>query len=212
MRQELLSKVLKVGSLAGLLGIFSEYFYYKDYWHPPGIFGPTTIALEDFVLAFAITALSFITYVWIFSHKFSKPIYPVRYRLYLLFFVAGLSVMFLFNSYLGFNSVLVSSAVFVLFSVVMMLQRRDLIRVSLYSVGVIILYIIGVYIILFDVLSPQFWDRYWLLANTKLGITILGNIPLTEIIWYISWILFASISYPYVSGRAIKPAKQHTRP
>jgi hypothetical protein len=66
------------------------------------------------------------------------------------------------------------------------------------------------YIILFDVISPHFWDNYWLLADTKWGITIFGNVPVTELVWYASWAVFVSVSYPFISGKNIQPINWHS--
>jgi hypothetical protein len=82
-------------------------------------------------------------------------------------------------------------------------MRHDTVRLGVYSAGIVVLFIVGVYLILFNVISPHFWDNYWLLAGTRWGVTILGNIPLTEMLWYLSWILFGSMSYPFASGRTV---------
>lgn len=202
-RKDLAGKAIKLGALGGFAGLLAEFFYFRDYWRPPSLMGTATISVEDFIFGFAITALSFTAYTWLFKAKFIEQAYPSRHKLYLLFFVGGLAAMVLFNLHLGVNSIFVSSAVFLFFTAIILFMRRDLIKVGLYSAGIVTAFIGAVYILLFNVISPQFWDKYWLLADTKWGITILGNVPLTEMIWYVSWIVFASVSYPFVSGKAI---------
>ncbi len=202
-RKDMAAKTVKLGLLGGMTGILAEFFYFKDYWRPPSLLGTATISFEDFIFGFAITALSFTAYAWLRNARFTQPVYTSRHKLYLLFFIGGLGAMFLFNLHLGVNSIFVSSAVFLLCTTVMFFMRRDLIKVGAYSTLVVVAFMIVVYVLLFDVVSPRFWDSYWLLADTKWGVTILGNVPLTEMLWYASWIVFASISYPFVSGRAI---------
>jgi hypothetical protein len=54
---------------------------------------------------------------------------------------------------------------------------------------------------LFNMIFIDFWDKCWLLANTKYGITIYGNIPLTEMIWYFTWGSFSGVAYNFASGK-----------
>jgi len=54
--------------------------------------------------------------------------------------------------------------------------------------------------LLFNFISPGYWDKYWLLANTAFGIKIIGNIPVTELLWYFSWSCLAGIAYDFYHG------------
>lgn len=60
---------------------------------------------------------------------------------------------------------------------------------------------IVIYHIIFNFIAPEYWNSYWLLANTKLGFTPIGNIPLTELVWYFSWGCFAGIEYDFTYGQ-----------
>jgi len=203
MRNDLVAKTIKIGILGGIAGLLAEFFYFKDYWRPPSLLGTATISFEDFIFGFAITALGFAVYPWLFKAKFTKRLHPSRYRLYLLFFVGALVALLFFNLYLGINSIFVSSAVFLLFTAVILFMRPDLVRVGAYSALIVTTFMAMIYVLLFDIISPSFWAHYWLLANTKWGVTLLGNVPLTEMAWYATWTVFASISYPFASGRAV---------
>lgn len=207
-RKDLMPMMMLLGSLGGIAGLLSEFFYFKDYWRPPSLMGTATISIEDFIFGFAITALSFVAYLWLCNAKLTKQAYPPRYKLYILFFIGGLAAMILFNLYVGMNSIFVSSAVSVCLTAIILFLRRDLIKMSVYSAGIITAFIGVVYLLLFDIVSPQFWDNYWLLADTKWGVTVLGNVPLTEMLWYACWVVFASISYPFISGKAVQPSKK----
>ncbi len=202
-RKDLAAKAVKLGILGGVAGILAEFFYFKDYWRPPSLMGTATISPEDFIFGFAIAAFSFVAYMWLFRAKFTQPSHPPRRTLYPLFFIGCLAAMLLFNLYLGINSIFVSSAVFLLFAAAMFFMRPDLIKAGMYSALIVTIFICAVYVLLFDVISPHFWDNYWLLSGTKWGVTVLGNVPLTEVLWYASWSLFAGIVYPFASGRAI---------
>jgi hypothetical protein len=129
--------------------------------------------------------------------------YPKHRHLYAIFFVSGVAAMLFFSVFLHINSIFVSSVVFVLCTVVMFTLRRDLIRPAIYSAVMILPILICIYIVLFDIVAPRFWDTYWLLAGTAWDVRFFGNVPLTEMIWYISWVMLASTSYPFVAGKAI---------
>lgn len=202
-RKDLTGKAIKLGLLGGLAGLLAEVFYFRDYWHPPTLFGNAVISIEDFIFGFAITALSFAAYLWAFNADFRERVHPSRSRLYLLFFIGGFFTMLFFNLYLGINSIFVSSVVFLFLTVIILFMRSDLVKVGVYSAGMVSIFIVAIYLVLFNIISPQFWVNYWALADTKWGVTILGNVPLTEMLWYGSWIIFASISYPFVSGKTV---------
>jgi hypothetical protein len=51
-------------------------------------------------------------------------------------------------------------------------MRPDLWEPALYSALVLISLIIVIYVVLFNLVSPDFWDKYWLIADTKLGVTL----------------------------------------
>lgn len=202
-RKDLAHKAVKAGLVGGGAGLVSEFFYFKDYWRPPSLRGIAAVSVEDFIFGFAITSLSLVIYLWLSGGALGQQVYPTRHRLYLVFFGIGLGVMLYGNLYARINSIFVSSAAFVGFTIHIFWVRRDLIKVGLYSAAAICLFTGVVYILLFNAIYPEFWQKYWLLADTKWGVTVLGNVPVTEMIWYASWGLFASVSYFFVSGRGI---------
>lgn len=200
-RRDLRMPALKVGMLGGLAGIVGEVFYYRDYWHPPAVLGTGSFLYEDFIFSFAITALSFAAYPVFFRYAFGpRATYRRRHRLYLAFFVFGMGGM-LVSIFFPINTIFVSAALFILFGAIMLASRRDLLVPSLCATAVLLLVVLFSYIVFFDILFPEFWQHYWLLAGTRSGLVVFGNIPATEILWYISWMFFAGISYPFVSGR-----------
>jgi hypothetical protein len=86
--------------------LLAELFYLRDYWRPPSLFGIATVLVEDFIFGFAITALSFVAYLWIFDAKFTHGVHPPRRKLYGIFFISGIVAMMLFNVLMGINSIL----------------------------------------------------------------------------------------------------------
>lgn len=206
-RKDLVVKALQLGVLGGCAGLVSEFFYFRDYWRPPSLFGTATLSPEDFLFGFAITALAFAAYPLLFGAHLQEQQYPTRRKLYALFFAGSVCALLFLNLYLGINSILVSYVIFLGLAVPMLLMRPDLLKVGLYAAAAVTSFAILVYILLFDVISPHY-DKYWLLHGTRWGMAVLGHVPITEIVWYFSWVLFASISYPFVSGRVVSPRQK----
>jgi len=206
-RRDLVSKSVKLGIIGGIAGLPADLFYFRDYWRPPTVFGVARISPEEFVFGFAITALSVIAYLLLTKSSFVQAGRPNRKKRYFEFFLGGVMTVFIFNVGLGINSIFVTSFVFIILAGIILFERNDLIIPAFCSVVAVTALMIVVYVILFDVVSPQFWNKYWLLTNTKWGVTFLGNVPLTEMLWYVSWVLFASVSYPYASGKTVSAIK-----
>jgi hypothetical protein len=61
--------------------------------------------------------------------------------------------------------------------------------------------------ILFNIIAPDFWNNYWFLAETKHGITILGNVPVLELLYYFSFASTCAIMYDFVKGTKKVPNK-----
>ena len=198
-RPDLRRKVIKTSLIGGVAGLIANFWYFRDYWRPPSLFGNTVISIEDFLFGFLITGIAASIYDTVFNKKYVKK-YKKRKKFFGNLFLIGVIILFIFNNWLGINSIFVSSFAFLGFSIIIISIRKDLIIPSIVSGLLVTLIIIPIYIILFNYISPTYWDKYWLLANTSFGIEVLGNIPVTELIWYFTWGCFAGISYDFVSG------------
>lgn len=200
-KERLRKKMVKASVMGGLAGFVAEYWYFKDYWHPPTIMGKSVISFEDFIFGFTITGISVTIYETTFISTFAKD-KKKRKKLFSIMFLCGVSAMVIFNQLLGANSIIVSCTVFMLFTTFMITLRPDLLRVAFFSGLLMIAVVLPVYTLLFDLLNTDYWDDYWLLARTPLGITVLGNIPVSELCWYFSWGSFAGIAHHFASGNA----------
>ncbi|MDO8648896.1 MAG: lycopene cyclase domain-containing protein [Candidatus Peregrinibacteria bacterium] len=199
-RPDLRKHMLKVSIGGGIAGLLSGFWYLTDYWRPPTIVGTGVPSPEDFLFGFAITGIAATVYDLLFrTHE--VRVHAEQFRMTVGFIVLGFLSLLLFTNVLGLNSILVSSCAFLLLSAAIVILRPDLLRVSLLSATVTTGLIIPIYILLFDVLSPEYWNRYWLLADTSIGVTILGNVPLTEVLWYFSWVSLAAVIPAFTRGR-----------
>ncbi|MCD4705984.1 hypothetical protein K8R61_02790 [bacterium] len=198
-RSDLREKIIKTSILGGFLGLISEFWYFKDYWRPPSLFGEAIISIEDFLFGFFILGISATIYDTIF---FKKNIVGKKERkiFFGILFITGIIFLLIFNNWLGINSIFVTSFIFIFFSVIIVLIRKDLFKVSIIS-GLLnlIIIIIPIYVIALNIMFPEFCNHYWLLANTKFGKTIY-NVPMTELLWYFSIGCLAGVGYDFVFG------------
>lgn len=200
LRKDLRRKQLKVSWLGGLAGLIAEYWYFKDYWHPYSILGRKIVSPEDFIFGFTITGISVVVYDVFFKAK--DEVYVVNNKkIFGNMFLLGIGSLFLFNIFLGYNSIFVSSITFIILTLYMLSKRVDLLKEAFFSGLFVLIMMLGVYHILFNLIFLDFWDKCWLLAKTKYGITIYGNIPLTEMIWYFTWGSFSGVAYNFASGK-----------
>lgn len=203
LRADLRSAMLKVSLVGGAAGLVAELWYFRDYWRPPVLAGVARPSPEDALFGFAVTGVAFAAHKTAFRRAMA-PGAPRRYPLAAGLGLAGLAAL-VAGTAAGMNSIFVSSAAFVACAAVMATLRRDLIRPAAESAALLVAAMLPIYLILFDVVSPAYWDRYWLLRHTSWGVLILGNIPVTEILWYASWGALAGIIYEFTTGRVLRP-------
>lgn len=198
-KPSLRKKMLKTSFMGGLAGFIAEYWYFKDYWHPPTLLGQTVISAEDFLFGFAVTGLSVAVYQTFFNVNTLKQ-YKSRKKLFGIMFLCGVAAMMVLNVLLQFNSIVVSCTCFMAFTAFMITLRPDLFKQAILSGILMLVVVLPIYALLFDLLNTGYWDRYWLLARTRLGVTVLGHIPVTELTWYFSWGCFAGIAHAFAAG------------
>ncbi|RNL84680.1 hypothetical protein ED312_13405 [Sinomicrobium pectinilyticum] len=199
-RPDLRRKILKTSIIGGLAGLAAEFWYFRDYWRPPSSVGLATVSPEDFLFGFFITGLAVSVYDVVFRKSISNG-EQRRKRHFAFLFLTGIGALFLLSNWLGFYSIFVSSVAFIIFSIIMASIRKDL-WIPLLGSGILtLLLIIPGYTVLFNLISPTYWDLYGLLSGTPYGATVLGNIPLTELLWYFSWGCMAGIAYDFASGK-----------
>jgi len=57
LRKDLHQKLIKASLLGGLAGLIAEFWYFRDYWRPPSLFGQKIISLEDFLFGISVWAV-----------------------------------------------------------------------------------------------------------------------------------------------------------
>lgn len=201
LRPDLRRLILSASIPGAIFGPISEYWYFADYWKPPSMFGIASYSPEDVLFGFAIMGIVVSLFDVVMKTKDSVQIsFSKLVSLYvtMLFLVVG--VLLFFTTWLGCNSVIVVSTLWLVLAAFIAFRRPDFRRVILVSGILNMLLIVPIYIVLFDVVFPEFVARYWLLANGKLGFVIGRSLPWTELLWYFSLGGFSGVMIPFVSG------------
>lgn len=198
-RPDLRKKMLQTSFFGGIAGLLSEFWYFADYWRPPIILGTAVTSPEDFIFGFAIVGVGVTIYDLVRKTSMIKTASQQKRSLAVLFLL-GLVSLIVFNNLLGINSIFVSSVGFVAAAAYIVYRRNDLLRVAVISSLLLTAIAILIYIPTFEFVAPNFIDKYWLLADTKWGITLMDSLPLTELLWYLSIGGLLGVSYEFALG------------
>jgi hypothetical protein len=171
------------GSVAGAV---AEFWYFGDYWSPPLLAGVGEISPEDFLFGFAIAGVSVAIEDVLLGTR-NAHIGPRRMSAFFTVIAANVAALAVFSTMLGYNSVLVSEAMFLASAGVIVTVRRDLFLPTLRSGVLTIAVVLPAYVLLFYWLFPDYWYTHWIMASAFWRSVMILHIPLVEILWYFSW-------------------------
>lgn len=194
------SGMVRVGLVGGIMGILAEYWYFRDYWRPPTLFGERIVGIEDYIIGFALFGVG----GYIHSSFTKKEIdfekqTGARNKDFFILFLIGCGSLTLFSAILGIHSGYITFLTFFLLSVYIWFQRPDLIRLSIISAFATLAVSLAIYYLNFNLLFPHFWDKYGMLDKPVLGYKLL-NIPLSEMLWHFTWAMLCSMFRGYRNG------------
>lgn len=206
LRPHLRNRIVKSGLIAAPFGFIDDIWFREDYWNAPELLFIYPIAIEDILFAFVMTGIAVSIYDAIFTEK-QVVQYKKRVKLSLSFMALVIASFFLTNNVLGLNSMYMWAIPMFVLTAIILIMRKDLIVPSVITAILLTLIVIPIYMILFNLIAPNFWDTYWFLADTKHGVTILGNVPVLELLHYFSYGFLASIMYDFAKGtkKILKP-------
>jgi hypothetical protein len=213
LRRDLAPIILSTGIFGALWGPVSEYWYFRDYWRPKTIFGSPI--LEDVLFGFGLTALGACSYkLWFLRGTTTRKLHRPRYWLPAVYVAVHISALLLFNMVMGVNSIVVASMVYLLVSGWIAGQRRDLVGPSILSGIIMAVYSLVIYGVGLNFLvdGQKELSRIWLLKGSWYGITVLGNVPLTEVVWFFCWGCISGIAYEYTTGKGLRRLKRDSSP
>ncbi len=201
-RKDFRKLLLRFGFLGILATFASQWLYDRDYWHPASVFIFWKIFhIEDFIFSFVFAGLAATIYKTVFNKKWGKSKYPYRRKLFYSFFPISMAVLIFLNLGLGFNSVITNAWICIFFLIFMILKRKDLLVPALWTSLLMFIIVTPAYYILFSIVSPHYWDKYWLLHGTPLGILVLGGIPWTELFWHACLAPLFGIGHEFSRGK-----------
>lgn len=203
-RRDLRREIIVVALCGAVWGPISEFWFFRDYWHPQSVLGHPL--LEDIIYGAGISATAACIYKTI-SHQSTARL-RVRQTHYresggiVVLYVASMIVL---EMALGVNSILVSIGVYIAAASYIIFRRHDLFWASACSailMGSVAIcgYGLGLN---FLVPEPSTLSHIWLLYKKPLGVTILGYVPLTEVVWYTAWGALLGILYEFATGQRL---------
>jgi hypothetical protein len=192
--------MIKVCAVGGIMGVLAEFWYFRDYWRPPTLFGEGMAGIEDYVIGFALFGVG----GYIHSSFTKKEIdhnrqTPPRNKDFFFLFVIGCLSLTLFSVGFDIHSGYMTFLTFLFLSVYIWIQRPDLIMLSIISAFATLAISLIIYTINFNLFFPHFWDQYGMLDHPVLGIKLV-NIPLSEMLWHFSWAMLCSMFRGYRNG------------
>jgi len=184
-RKPLRKEMLIMSLLCAPLGPLSEIFYFRDYWHPEYLIKIFGFGLEDLLFAFFIGGIAAIIYEEFFIKKIKKPKRNNSKSIAILFFI-GLISLLIFNIILKFNSIYVSSFIFLGLGIIIIFKRKDLLKNAIWS-GILIAGVMLLFYFIYNLIFPEIIQDWW-----KLGIE--------ELLWGFCWGFLSGPIYEYWRG------------
>lgn len=190
LRRDLRSRMLIVGLIVGIFGIFSEIFFFKDYWNPPLIFRFGEFGgIEDFLFGFAFGGIGTSIYDFVLHKRFRKKRHP-HYWIIPVLGISELASLFVFFDFMKINSIYASAVGLLIPMFIIIIIRKDLIIETIIS-AIITAFLLVFLESLFLSFAPDYLRSYYFLYG-KVPL-IFGYAPITELIWGLS---FGSIIGP----------------
>ncbi len=188
--KEFRSRLIFFSLLYAIIGVTFGFLYTVDWWRPETVFG-SRVGIEDFILGFTNGGIAATGYLLFFKVKGEGEGKVARILAPLL--LTAVVTFFLFIV-LGLNSFYANSLGILAAIIYILIQRRDLLSISILSGIAMVFLSLPIYLIMIF-LSPGWVETAWTLENLS-GILALG-IPVEDYIWYFLVGAFISILYPY---------------
>lgn len=204
-RRDLRPRILVMSIILLPLAPLGQYYFLKDYWHPPLIL-PIQIGnsvyggLADFLFAFTTGGIATAAFPVLFHQTTITGKASPRYWIGFAFLVTeGVSVIVL-TQFFHVNSIFSSSIGFLFCAVLMIVIRRDLLKSSLIS-GIISGFTLAGAEGILSFIVPLYLSRYWYLYNTKYDFLIFNRIPATELVWGIAFGIVIGPIFDFYRGQ-----------
>jgi hypothetical protein len=196
-RKDVHSEMLHMSFFFGILGPFSEFFYFQDYWHPSTLSG-SWASVEAFIFGFAMGGVAAVVYEFITHRRLSKKhgnkkVEHKRVAVCVALLIGVFVFIFGFtNSFVATILSLGCVTVFILW------QRKDLVWDSVVSAVALVLIGQFVYALL-AFLTPGWVEAFFYFHNVPY--MYVGALPIDDFFWYLAAGAAISPMYEYCSSR-----------
>lgn len=204
-RKDIRKEMLLLSIIFGIGGIFVQFIYIQDWWHPLTITN-TIVGIEDFLFGFVTGGIAGVIYEEIFKRKVKIRKTDKKKENYIwikLFLIISLLTILLFIGFyiLKISSFYSSVLAFTISIFIIWIKRKDLIIDSIIS-GILLMIISFIVFNLMEIASPGWIHSTWYFENLS-GIIIL-NSPLEDVIFFFLSGAFIGPLYEYwQEGRLI---------
>ena len=194
-RKDTRKEMITLSLIFGMAAIVSSYAYMQDWWKPLTII-ETPIGIEDFLFGFAIGGISSVIYEHLSNKRIKiKRAKEQKRNLNFLFLISLSAAIFFFGFFLfKLNTFISTILAFIVPTLIIYAKRKDLIKDFILS-GILTLFIAIVLYSILNLITPGFFDEFWLFQN--IGRIIIFKIPLEEIVWFFLAGAFIGPLYEY---------------
>jgi hypothetical protein len=199
-RKDLRKDMWFVSLIMGANNLIAQYFWYSYDWFKPFTITGTRVGIEDFILGFSLGGVTAVLYPEIFREKLHRRKISKLHSFTYFILLFNVLIGFL---YWGFHirSSIASIIVYLLLSIVVMFERKDLFKDALVSGLVIAVNFILLFHFI-NFISPGWTDKAWL-SNSLSGACFL-NVPLEDIACFFLYGFFIGPLYEFVHGVGLR--------
>ncbi|MCF7910353.1 hypothetical protein K9L16_01620 [Candidatus Pacearchaeota archaeon] len=196
-RKDLRKELIIVSLIFAVFGPFMNFIYFIDWWNPPTITN-TIISPEDFLYCFALAGIAAVIYEVLYKKKLKiRNINKImererNIRFFYLFLILGFLFLGCFFI-LDFNSLLSTLIALFIPTMIIYIQRKDLILDSIAS-GFILLGLAFIFSSFLDLFFPNFITYLYYEHSSRF---IIFNVPWWDIPFYFFAGAFIGPLYEY---------------
>lgn len=194
-RKDLRRELLLISIAFAIPGLLSDIIYTVDWWSPATVTG-TRVGVESVITGFALAGIAAVLYSVVFQKRERrlpnrKPNLTRRHIILpILLAVIFFGAFFLFR----LNTFWATTLAFSIPTIILWIQRPDLIKDSLMTGLLLLTVAIVVYSIL-ELLTPGWVQEFWYFRNVP-NIVIL-SVPVDDWLWYFFAGAFIGPLYEY---------------
>ncbi|MBU0957237.1 MAG: hypothetical protein KKF56_00345 [Nanoarchaeota archaeon] len=185
LRKDVRHEMLIISIMFGIIGLFVDPIYSKDWWFPLTITN-TMPGIESFLFGFAVGGVSSVVYDIFFGKrvrikKANKKMEEIRnLNLFFIMLIGG-GLFFISFFIFQLNSFYASFPALLVPLAIILIKRKDLLLDSIFS-GVLVAIISFIFYIAPEMMLPGWIASTWNFEMIS-GILVLG-VPIEDLIWF----------------------------